>query len=1129
MVHYPNSAQENEICCNSQNHEPLRVSLFCCNCEINTCQLSRITPVDSQVLTVYHGHEPVNITLDSGATASFITSNLCKKLQLDVLPNGQMARLGDGCTTMASLGEVDVHFVRNKWSLRFQAIVVEKLNSEVYGGMNFLKENDIQTRPSTGEIKVHNKFTVYQTNTLMSPPQLKSIKEYSSDSSTIVLPKQVLFPTIPSFYDNSPCEDIRTQTASCMNVVLPIEMRDAKIVVIETRDENKIKSWPETQILPVKDGLVSIENKSKNPINIPKDVHLINVKPAQIIPLEEIMKKSKLVNLTNVISEVEDKIDFNREAVQNASSIDISRAPPQLQTKLKQAHLHYADVFAPDLTLGYNGYSGEHFVRLQFADENRPQMSKCYVPKWSGKDDAIKQKKMDLLERQGVLVDPYKEGIAIKMISPSFLRVKARAKDKNLEDCDLSDLRWIISPGQLNPYLRQLQTNSITKQDLFIFKSEKPNCIEFDLFEGYFQNHVSRDDWGYLAVETPFKGLRVLTRSGQGLLNQEIEMCQLLTKVLGEQIEKKNVIVQADDGQVGGKTLEETVDNWIEVLKVCSKNNIKINSKKVKIFPETSLIHGWEFKGGFIQPSPHRQLAILDMKQPKTIGEMRTYMGVYKTFFPAMEGLTNIMNPFDTLCGGKESKDVITWTAELSEKFKESQAAAQTNIHKLALPHPDEQLFIVPDSCSRPPATGFILFVSRTTSEQKPIALPVMFVSWKLSDLHWKWSPCDIEGLGTSIAVDKCAFFILRSTRPTLVFPDNKQVIQAFQKLKKGRYSTSQRLATFTNNIQRYPVEMQHGSGKLLQNLGSDYIGRTTKDCAEPNCSMCNFASKRSETLLSTISNFMKKDDKNQSLDLSILNNLTDIPVGNISAWSQLQQEDVAISQAIKYKKSGQHPPKSNKSEEAKEIRHFVTNCKYNSDKNLLVKEHTIPQDCRKKENIVVPSWFVRSLLRQIHQDQSCPETHQLKKIFDRHFFAYQVSNIFKAITDECFKCKARKKIPKEMKSFTSVTNPASPCINFVSDVVKRAKQLIIVTRDSFSDFVTTALIKSECANDLKEGIIITTSTVRRNTPILVRVDNAPGFLSLKNSNDKDLQELNITIELSDPNNKKLSKSWKRK
>ena len=59
-------------------------------------------------------------------------------------------------------------------------------------------------------------------------------------------------------------------------------------------------------------------------------------------------------------------------------------------------------------------------------------------------------------------------------------------------------------------------------------------------------------------------------------------MCQLLTKILGEQIEKKNVIVQADDGQVGGATMEETADNWIEVLRLCIKNNIKINSKKSK-------------------------------------------------------------------------------------------------------------------------------------------------------------------------------------------------------------------------------------------------------------------------------------------------------------------------------------------------------------------------------------------------------------------------------------------------------------------------------------------------------------------------------------------------------------------
>ena len=85
---------------------------------------------------------------------------------------------------------------------------------------------------------------------------------------------------------------------------------------------------------------------------------------------------------------------------------------------------------------------------------------------------------------------------------------------------------------------------------------------------------------------------------------------------------------------------------------------------------------------------------------------------------------------------------------------------------------------------------------------------------------------------------------------------------------------------------------------------------------------------------------------------------------------------------------------------------------------------------------------------------------------------------------------------------------------------MRRAKQFVFVTRDSFSDFVSTALIKSESTEDLKQGLIVTTSTVRRNSAIYLRVDSAPGFVSLKKSKDKDLSNLNIDLNLSDPENK---------
>ena len=190
----PGNSKENNVQINC-------ISSAYCKCHKNTCQLSRITPVSSPVLTVFYGKEPVNITLDSGATTSFVTLKLCEKLKLKIHPNGQLARLGDGCTMIACLGEINTVFTRDKWSVKFQAIVVKKLNTDIYAGMNFFEDNDVPIRFKTGEIKIDNRHIVYQTNMLMLPPQLKTL-HYEQKSITISkLPKCVLFPSHKPFWN----------------------------------------------------------------------------------------------------------------------------------------------------------------------------------------------------------------------------------------------------------------------------------------------------------------------------------------------------------------------------------------------------------------------------------------------------------------------------------------------------------------------------------------------------------------------------------------------------------------------------------------------------------------------------------------------------------------------------------------------------------------------------------------------------------------------------------------------------------------------------------------------------------------------------------------------------------------
>ena len=72
---------------------------------------------------------------------------------------------------------------------------------------------------------------------------------------------------------------------------------------------------------------------------------------------------------------------------------------------------------------------------------------------------------------------------------------------------------------------------------------------------------------------------------------------------------------------------------------------------------------------------------------------------------------------------------------------------------------------------------------------------------------------------------------------------------------------------------------------------------------------------------------------------------------------------------------------------------------------------------------------------------------------------------------------------------------------------------------DNFSGFVSTMFIKSEKAEDLLEGIILTTSPLRTSLTTNIRVDQAPGFRKLFRSKSV-LTDLNISLEPGEVKNK---------
>ena len=86
----------------------------------------------------------------------------------------------------------------------------------------------------------------------------------------------------------------------------------------------------------------------------------------------------------------------------------------------------------------------------------------------------------------------------------------------------------------------------------------------------------------YCGVATPFRGVRVYTRSAMGTGSEtalEELMCLLQEGVVAK---------IADDLYCGGNSYEELENNWRRVLSALEQNSMKLSAPKTIVCPKTT-------------------------------------------------------------------------------------------------------------------------------------------------------------------------------------------------------------------------------------------------------------------------------------------------------------------------------------------------------------------------------------------------------------------------------------------------------------------------------------------------------------------------------------------------------------
>jgi hypothetical protein len=772
---------------------------------------------------------------------------------------------------------------------------------------------------------------------------------------------------------------------------------------------------------------------------------------------------------------------------------------PDAAAMLQQAHAQYAQVFNNDLTQGYNGAYGPHTCKLNWASEKRPTADQVRVVSYSHDLKQLHQLVCDELTEQNVLGIPQEHNVNVQFVCPSFLRRKPKAKNKPNHLLTTDDVRLVVNFSPINDHLKNIPSVKTSPNDILIALGRWKYIIVFDLYQGFFQNHMPTEDGKWLGIATPFGGIRFMRRSGQGLLGQSEELEELLSKILKEYLHEGSCCKIADDIFVGAETQQEAARVYRDILHKFATANIKISGTKTHIFPARVDILGWVWhQGGKLTPSPHRQLALKNTKQEdiKTIKELRSWTGLYKTLLIATPDLATIMDPFDQETANKDSKDKVAWTPQLSNAFAIAKNCID-NVKELYLPAPHDQLLMVPDGSQKTPGIGHVLYAL-----VEGVRKPVRFHSVKLPEHCKKWAPCEIEALAFATGIQAEIDIIKESKKPLLIAPDSSPVKDAVNLIKKGKFSASARMNSFITNINRVNVEVIHASGKAQLNEVSDMQSRNPSRCTSPLCSICSFVQHASTSTI------------NPNAQLAAIHETT---LYNTKSWAAAQSGNTACKTALQHLRTGKQPSKKSGTI-LTEIRRYCAIAKIGPDNCLVVPQQQTLSGQHLPDKIVIPTPLIPSLLWHMHNNDNHPTKTQLRAKFDRMFYGIMVQQHIDDLYNDCYRCKATAALPKPCIAHSACTPVSHPGHYFHADVIRREKQKIFLIRDNFSSLIAATLIATEQATDLKKALITLTSTIRLASSITVRVDAATGFQSLKA--DKDLQQLGINLSIADPLNK---------
>ena len=326
-----------------------------------------------------------------------------------------------------------------------------------------------------------------------------------------------------------------------------------------------------------------------------------------------------------------------------------------------------------------------------------------------------------------------------------------------------------------------------------------------DLKKAYHQIPVLEADIPKTAVITPL-GLFEYTHMPFGLRNAAQTFQRYIDQLLSP---LTFVIAYVDDIIIGSTDAITHKSHLEELFNILHDQNLQINTDKCFFFEDEVRFLGHLVSSKGVRPLPHRAEIISKFPLPKTVSQLRSFLGTINYCHRFIPNTSQILAPMTTLCTGPKHCE-INWTEDAIHSFELAKEAL-TKMETLCFLKPNLPLTLTTDASNM--AIGAVLHqINGDVSE------PLEFFSKKLNTAQQRYSTFDRELMAIHKSIKH--FRHILEGRQFTILTDHKPLIYILE--MKDPSPRQQRQISY---ISEFSCTLKHIAGK--ENIIADCLSRS--------------------------------------------------------------------------------------------------------------------------------------------------------------------------------------------------------------------------------------------------------------------------------------------------------------